>query len=166
GQFYFSQAAGSFFLVIIAGILIGLAIGMIFYLIYRWLPTTPSIEIVLSFLAPYCMYYFAERFHFSGVLAVVAGGLLLSNKRDSMLSYQGRVQGYNVWSTIGFVLNGIVFLLIGLQLPSIARQVEEVSLGMAIWYGLAISVVLIIARMMSTLGAALFTRFMANFITV
>ncbi|HEV8515874.1 MAG TPA: Na+/H+ antiporter [Cyclobacteriaceae bacterium] len=166
GQFYFSQAAGSFFLVIIAGILIGLAIGMIFYLIYRWLPTTPSIEIVLSFIAPYCMYYFAERFHFSGVLAVVAGGLLLSSKRQQMLTYQGRVQGTNVWSTIGFVLNGIVFLLIGLQLPSITKQVEEVSLAQAIGYGLAISFVLLIARLLSTLGAAIFTRFMSHFITV
>ena len=114
GQFHFTQAVGSFFLVIVMGTLIGLAIGLIFYAIHRWLPTTPSIEIVLSFLAPYCMYYFAERFHFSGVLAVVAGGLLLSSKRHIMLTYQGRVQGSNVWSTIGFILNGIVFMLIGL----------------------------------------------------
>jgi len=166
GQFHFAQAAGSFFLVIIMGTLIGIATGYIFYGIYRWLPTTPSIEIVLSFLAPYCMYYFAERFHFSGVLAVVAGGLLLSNKLDSMLSYQGRVQGYNVWSTIGFVLNGIVFLLIGLQLPLITSKVEEVSLWQAIGYGAAISFVLIVARLLSTLGAAVFTKFIGRFITV
>jgi CPA1 family monovalent cation:H+ antiporter len=152
--------------VIIVGTLIGLTIGLIFYAIHRWLPTTPSIETVLSFVAPYCMYYFAERFHFSGVLSVVSGGLLLSSQRQKMLTYQGRVQGSNVWSTIGFVLNGVVFLLIGLQLPSITRQVEEVSLGQAIWYGVAISLVLIIARMLSTLGAALFTRFMGHFITV
>src|SRR6267154_2561794 len=166
GQFYFSQAVGSFFLVIIMGTAIGVVIGMIFYWIHRWLPTTPSIEIVLSFLAPYCMYYFAERFHFSGVLAVVSGGLLLSHKRQHMLTYQGRVQGLNVWSTIGFVLNGVVFLLIGLQLPSITRQVEEVSLGQAIGYGLAISLVLLVARLLSTLGASVFTRFMSHFITV
>jgi len=166
GQFYFSQAVGSFFLVIIMGTTVGLVIGIIFYWIHRWLPTTPSIEIVLSILAPYCMYYVAERFHVSGVLAVVSGGLLLSNKRQDMLSYQGRVQGLNVWSTIGFVLNGVVFLLIGLQLPSITRQVEEVSLGQAIGYGLAISLVLLIARLLSTLGAAVFTRFMSHFITV
>lgn len=166
GQFHFAEAAGSFFLVIIMGTLIGLAIAFIFYGIHRWLPTTPSIEIVLSFVTPYCMYYFAERFHFSGVLAVVAGGLLLSSKRQQMLTYQGRVQGSNVWSTIGFVLNGVVFLLIGLQLPSITSQVEEVSLNQAIGYGLAISLVLIIARLLSTFGAALFTRFMGHFITV
>src|SRR6478752_2901019 len=52
GQFHFSEAAGSFFAVIIMGTLIGLAIAFIFYGIHRWLPTTPSIEIVLSFLAP------------------------------------------------------------------------------------------------------------------
>jgi Na+/H+ antiporter len=166
GQFYFSQAVGSFFLVIIMGTLIGLVIGMIFYWIHRWLPTTPSIEIVLSFLAPYCMYYFAERFHFSGVLAVVSGGLLLSSRRQHMLTYQGRVQGLNVWSTIGFVLNGVVFLLIGLQLPSISSQVEDVSLWEAIAYGLIISFVLLIARLLSTLGAAVFTRLMSHFITV
>jgi len=166
GQFFFGQAAGSFFLVIIMGTLIGIVTGFIFYGIYRWLPTTPSIEIVLSFVAPYCMYYFAEQFHFSGVLAVVSGGLLLSSKRQQMLSYQGRVQGSNVWSTIGFVLNGVVFLLIGLQLPSIASKVEEVSLSQAIGYGVAISVILIVVRMLSTIGAGIFTRFMGRFITV
>lgn len=166
GQFYISAAVGNFFLVIVMGILIGLAIGWIFYGIYRWLPTTPSIEIVLSFLAPYCMYYVAERFHFSGVLAVVSGGLLLSSKRQHMLTYQGRVQGINVWSTIGFVLNGLVFLLIGLQLPYITRSVEEGSLWQAIGYGLAVSLVLVIARLLSTLGAAAFTRIAGRFITV
>src|SRR6478609_6086785 len=166
GQFHMSEAIGSFFLVIVAGTLIGLLIGLIFYAIYRWLPTTPSIEIVLSFVAPYCMYYFAESFHFSGVLAVVSGGLLLSSRRQEILSYRGRVQGSNVWATIGFVLNGIVFLLIGLQLPSIARQVEDVSLVTAIGYGLAISLILIVTRMLSTLGASLFTRFMGQFIKV
>jgi monovalent cation/hydrogen antiporter len=166
GQFHFSQAFGNFFLVIIMGTLIGVLIGLIFYAIHRWLPTTPSIEIILSFLAPYCMYYVAERFHFSGVLAVVAGGLFLSSKRQTMLTYQGRVQGSNVWSTIGFILNGLVFMLIGLQLPNITSAVEEVSLGQAIWYGIAISLVLIVTRIFCTLGASLFTRFIGRFITV
>ena len=166
GQFNFSQAAGNFFLVIIIGTLIGLGIAMIFYAIYRWLPTTPSIEILLSFLAPYCMYYVAERFHFSGVLAVVAGGLFLSSKRHTILTYQGRVQGVTVWNTIGFVLNGLVFMLIGLQLPFIISQVEEVTLTQAILYGVVISIILIVTRLCSTLGAALFTRFAGKFITV
>jgi monovalent cation/hydrogen antiporter len=166
GQFYFQQAAISFVMVIIMGILIGLFVGLIFYGFHRWLPTTPSIEIILTLVTPYCMYYFAEHFHFSGVLAVVSGGLFLSGKRQSMLSYQSRIQGINVWTVLGFVLNGFVFLLIGLQLPSITRQLGNISMVMAIGYGLAISLVLIITRLLSTLGASVFTRFMSHFITV
>jgi Na+/H+ antiporter len=166
GQFFFAEAAGSFVVVIVMGTVIGLLVGLLFYAIHRWLPTTASIEIVLSFLAPYCMYYFAEQFHFSGVLAVVAGGLFLSSKRNRMLGYESRVQGSNVWSTIGFVLNGLVFLLIGLQLPLIINNVEEVSLGQAIWYGLVISFVLIITRLLSAIGAVGFTKVASRFITV
>jgi monovalent cation/hydrogen antiporter len=166
GQFVFAEAAGNFFIVIIMGTAVGLLIGFFFYAIHRWLPTTPSIDIVLSFVTPYCMYYFAERFHFSGVLAVVAGGLLLSSKRQSMLTYQSRLQGANVWSTVGFVFNGIIFMLIGLQLPSIIKQLGEVSVASAIGYGLLISLVLIITRILCTLGASLFTMMMSRIITV
>lgn len=112
------------------------------------------------------MYYAAEHFHFSGVLAVVSGGLLLSSRRQSMLSYRSRIEGVNVWTNIVFVLNGLVFFLIGLQLPSITQQLGDVSLSRAIGYGLAISFVLILSRMLCAFGAVLFTRFMSHFITV
>ena len=166
GQFHFQQAALNFVLVIVMGIMIGIAIGFIFYAIHRWLPTTPGIEIILTLVTPYCMYYAAEYFHFSGVLAVVSGGLLLSSKRQTMLNYRSRIEGVNVWTSLVFVLNGLIFFLIGLQLPSISNQLGDISLGSAIWYGLAISLVLIIARLLCTFGAALFTRFMSRFITV
>jgi monovalent cation/hydrogen antiporter len=167
GQFHFGEAALSFVLVIVMGTLIGLAVALVFYAIHRWLPTTTSIEIVLTLLTPYCMYYAAEHFHFSGVLAVVSGGLLLSNKRQTMLTYKSRIQGINVWGNIVFVMNGLIFFLIGLQLPSITQQLgDDISLGRAIGYGLAISLALIIARMLCTFGASLFTRIMSRFITV
>ena len=165
-EFHFHQAAISFILVVLMGILIGLIVGLIFYSFHRWLPTTTSIEIVLTLITPYCMYYIAEHFHFSGVLAVVSGGLFLSSKRQSMLTYQSRFQGINVWTTLGFVLNGLVFILIGLQLPSIVNQLGDISLGKAIGYGFAISFTLIITRLICTLGASLFTRVMSNFIKV
>lgn len=150
GQFHFQEAAMSFVVVIVMGILIGIAIGFIFYAIHRWLPTTPSIEIILTLVTPYCMYYAAEHFHFSGVLAVVSGGLLLSSKRQTMLNYRSRIEGVNVWTNIVFVLNGLIFFLIGLQLPSISKQLGDISLTRAIMYGLAISSVLIIGRLLCT----------------
>jgi Na+/H+ antiporter len=166
GQFHFKDAGTSFFLVIVVGTLIGLIVGAIFYGIHKWLPTTPSIDIVLTFLAPYCMYFAAEHFHFSGVLAVVAGGLFLSGKRQKILNYRSRIEGVNVWNSIVFVLNGLIFLLIGLQLPIITQQLGDISLGMAIWYGLAISFALIATRLLTTFGAGIFTRFASHFITV
>src|SRR5574339_173543 len=76
GQFHLGDATISFFLVIIMGAMIGIAVGLIFYFIHRWLIQSPNIEIVSTLVTPYIMYYFAEHFHFSGVLAVVCGGLL------------------------------------------------------------------------------------------
>ncbi|MEO6915165.1 MAG: Na+/H+ antiporter [Chitinophagaceae bacterium] len=166
GNFVFRHAAIDFVLVIVLGVAIGLAVALVFYAIYRWLPTTTSIDIVLSFVAPYCMYYFAEHFKYSGVLAVVSGGLFLSSQRQKMLNHLSRAQGFNVWSTVGFVLNGLVFLLIGLQMPTITKQLGDIKFGSAIGYGLLISLVLVVSRLLCTLGASLFTRFMSNFITV
>ena len=166
GQFHFREATISFFLVIIVGSLIGIAIGWIFYCIHRWLPTTSSIDTVLTLITPYCMYYAAEHFHYSGVLAVVCGGLLLSSKRQQMLTYKSRIQGVNVWTNLVFLLNGLIFLLIGLQLPTVADELGDISVGRAIGYGLLISVILILTRVLFTMGTSVFTRFASRFITV
>jgi monovalent cation/hydrogen antiporter len=112
------------------------------------------------------MYYFAEYFHFSGVLAVVSGGLFLSNRRQSMLNFRSRIEGVNVWNSLVFVLNGFIFMLIGLQLPAITRQLGDTGLSKAIWYGLVISIVLIVTRMLCALAASPFTTLMSRFITV
>lgn len=166
GQFAFQEAALSFVIVIVMGIVVGLLIGLVFYAVHRWLPTTSSIEIVLSLVIPYCMYYVAESFHFSGVLAVVSGGLFLSSRRQTLLNFRSRIEGVNVWDNLVFVLNGLIFLLIGLQLRSIAQQLGDISLGKAIWYGLVISLVLIASRLVCTFGASAFSTFMSRFITV
>jgi CPA1 family monovalent cation:H+ antiporter len=83
-----------------------------------------------------------------------------------MLNYQSRLQGINVWTSLVFVMNGLVFILIGLQLPSIIGQLGDISLSTAIGYGLAISAVLVVSRLLCMLGASLFTRLMSHFITV
>jgi NhaP-type Na+/H+ or K+/H+ antiporter len=83
-----------------------------------------------------------------------------------MLDYKSRLQGVNVWNSLVFILNGLIFLLIGLQLPLIIRQLGEISLGKAIWYGLAITFILIITRLICTFCASVFSTFMSRFITV
>jgi CPA1 family monovalent cation:H+ antiporter len=78
GQFVLWKASVDFVVVAFMGVAIGLLIAHIVYAIHRWLPTTPAIDTSLSLVAPYLMYIGAEHFHFSGVLAVVSGGLFLS----------------------------------------------------------------------------------------
>lgn len=165
GSFVFSKAATSFFLVITMGIVIGIAVAFVFYAIHRWLPTNTQINIVLSFIAPYVMYIVAEQFHFSGVLAVVSGGLFLSVRDYQFLDHRSRLQGWNVWQTIGFVLNGLIFMLIGLELPVVVNQLGDTSLSTAIGYSLLISGLLIVLRIACTMGASAWTRFANRFIT-
>src|ERR1700744_6793509 len=112
GRFVFHEALVSFLLVIIMGIAVGVVIAYIYTAIYRWLPTTPDLDIVLTLTAPYVMYLAAESLHFSGVLAVVSGSLYLSTRNYRILSHRSRLRGSNVWSTIGFVFNGLIFILI------------------------------------------------------
>jgi len=166
GQFYFSDAATSFVLAVVMGTLMGLLVAIVFYAIHRWLPTTTGIDIVLSFVAPYCMYYFAEHFHYSGVLAVVSGGLLLSKLRERMLSYRTRIEAVNVWNNLIFVLNGLIFMIIGLQLPAIVNGLGQIALFDAVWYAIVISGVLIVTRLMCSLGASAFTMLMSHVIRV
>ena len=135
GRFVFHEAALSFVVVIVMGILTGIAIGMLFFAAHKWLPVSVSVDIVLSLITPYVMYIVAESFHFSGVLSVVSGGLFLSARNHLFLNYRSRLRGLNVWTTLGFVLNGLIFLLIGLELPSIIHQLGPVGLSFShkIW---------------------------------
>lgn len=147
GQFVLWKAGTDFLLVVILGILIGLAIAHIVYAIHRWLPTTPAIDTAITLISPYLMYITAEHFHYSGVLAVVSGGLFLSYRSHEIFTYSSRLQAQSVWSVLVFLLNGTVFILIGLQLPAVVRGLGEYSLSSAILYGIVISLVTIVIRM-------------------
>jgi monovalent cation/hydrogen antiporter len=166
GQFYIQEAAATFVVVIVGGVGVGLALGFVFYQIHRRLRTSTSTEIVLTLVTPYCLYYFAEQFHVSGVLAVVTGGLFLSSRRQKLLDFKSRIQGINVWANLVFVLNGLVFMLIGLQLRTVVQQLGDTSLANAIGYSLVISGVLIVSRLICTLCSSAFTTFVSRFITV
>jgi len=160
GQFTFNSAVGDFLLVTLMGVIIGIAIAFILYLIHRFMPTTPDIDTALSIMAPYIMYLAAEHFHFSGVMAVVTGGLSLSYRSHEIFNHQSRLQTTSVWSTIVFILNGLVFILIGLQLPVIIAGLNGYSLVEAILYGLMISVAAIIIRILWVFPAAFVPRYL------
>lgn len=168
GQFIWYTAALSFGWMLIGGVGVGLLIGLLFMKLHKYLPTDANMDIVLTIVTPYIMYMAAEEVHSSGVLAVVCGGVLLSHKRHHFLSSTSRLRGVNFWESLVFVLNGFVFLLIGLDLPEITEGLkrEGVSFSAAIGYGLLITGVLVVVRILSAYGAVIVTLIARNFITV
>jgi len=166
GQFIWFDASLSFAWMVGGGVIIGSIIGWIFVQGQKHLPTDPNMDIVLTIVAPYIMYIAAEDLHSSGILSVVSGGILLSGKRYLFLSTSSRIRGVNVWESLVFVLNGLVFILIGLELPEIVGGLGDMHLSAAIGYGLLITAALILSRMLSAYGAVIVTLIMRNFITV
>jgi len=168
GQFIWLDATLSFLWMVIGGAGIGLLVGWLFIKIHRLLPKDANLHIVMSLVTPYVMYIAAEEVHSSGILSVVSGGLFLSSRRNFFLDSSSRVRGANVWESLVFVFNGLVFLLIGLDLPEISQGLKQegISLPTATAYGLLITAVLIIVRFIASFGALIFTKIAARFITV
>ncbi|TCD00761.1 Na+/H+ antiporter [Pedobacter frigidisoli] len=159
GQFIWQEAATSFIWMVLGGVAIGLLFAWLFVQVHKRLPTDAPSDIALTLIEPYIMYWIAEQLHSSGVLAVVAGGLYMSSKRMIFLNSASRIRGFSVWESFVFILNGIVFLIIGLELPEIVDgiHVKGIPLSTAIGYGVLVTGVLIGARMLSSYAALLST---------
>ena len=140
----------------------GLGSGLILAVIVEWFEhriDDGPIEIAFSILVPYAAYLTAEAIHASGVLAVVAAGLYLGPKSSEFFSPGVRLQARAVWDALNFILNGFVFVIIGLQLPSVLAGVSELSFGRLIWYGALFSIFLILLRLFWTFPGAYVSYF-------
>lgn len=127
------------------GIALGLLVGWGVDYIERRINDGP-IEITLSILVPYAVYLAADKIHASGVLAVVACGLFLSRRSANFFSPAVRLQVWSVWESLNYVLNGLVFVIIGLQLPAISRSIRGYSLSTLVIDGAVFSALLILLR--------------------
>lgn len=100
------------------------------------------------------------------MLAVVSGGLVSAYQMHYLISHQSRLKAAALWSSVVFILNAVVFFLIGLQLPQITESIKTVSIGTAIEYALIITLVVIVVRMLSGALSSAFTTFISRYITV
>lgn len=128
------------------GIAIGLAIAWIVDHFERRIDDGP-IEVTISILVPYAAYLAAQSIHASGVLAVVSCGLLLSRRSAHLFSPSVRIGAWSVWESLAFILNGLVFVLIGLQFPAIRASISSYSLSTIALYGAIFSALLILLRL-------------------
>ena len=121
-SFSISDVASDFALVFLGGIGVGFIIGYLLSVLQTRFVRDSIISVSLMLVTPFASYLLAERLHLSGILAVVTTGLYLSFRSDKILTNESRIKGYAVWEVTVFILNSLVFILIGLQLKPILKE--------------------------------------------
>jgi monovalent cation/hydrogen antiporter len=153
--FVFWAAAGDFVVNVAAGIAIGLVAGMVLVEIRRRINDIPT-EVTISLLSGYAGYLPAEALHVSGVLAAVTTGIVLGWKAPEISTASMRLTGYAVWEIVTFLLNALLFVLIGLQLPTILQGLSHEAPLTLLGWAAAVSAAVILTRLVFS---ELFTRF-------
>jgi CPA1 family monovalent cation:H+ antiporter len=118
GTFVLADALGAFVVAAAGGIALGVIVGWLAAETLRRLDD-PPVEVLISLVIPYLAYLPAERLGLSGVLAAVTAGLVIGSRLGTILTPNSRVLWLTTWKMVEFVLNGFVFVLIGLELPDI-----------------------------------------------
>lgn len=137
------HGAGEFFVLAGGGVLAGsvVAAGAV---VVRRRVTDPVLETVAALITPYAAYLLGETAHVSAVTAVIVAGLVIGTKRSAITTARTRLQVHSVYQVVIFVLEAVVFSLIGLQLPALVRA--QAHPGQWIWAALAVAATLVVVR--------------------
>ncbi len=147
GTFSLSQASGKFLLAATGGTAIGLAVGWLATQIQRRLDD-PPVQITISLLTPFASYLPADRLGLSGVLAVVSTGIYVGWRSPEILNARLRLQAWPVWEMIVFLLNGLIFILIGLQLPEVMKNLAGEPKSTLLWHAAVVCAAVILIRIL------------------
>jgi len=158
GGFSLGEAAAGFAWSAAGGLGIGLAAGVGIAWIRGRIGKVPVVENTISVLTPFAAYIPAERVGASGVLAVVAVGLYLGRRAPRVVSPQTRTQATAMWEMFSFFLEGLIFILIGLELPFVLAALHEYSAGELAALAAAVSGVAIVVRMIWVFPGSFLTR--------
>jgi Na+/H+ antiporter len=151
----------NFVYVTVAGIAIGLAVAVVVHRVERGIDDA-RIVIGTTVLVPFAVYFVAEAAHASGVLAVVACGLLHSRRSDESRSARVRLESGIVWNTLGFLMSNIVFVLIGLQLREILQSLRGANAGALVVSVLVLSAVVLLLRLLWVFPAMSFAALVSG----
>jgi CPA1 family monovalent cation:H+ antiporter len=160
GVFSLGEAMVRFFIDAGVGVLIGLAIGWVTVRAARWTKDGLA-ETLLTIAAPYLAWVVSEQLHVSAVLACVAGGVYVRQHFSTAVSPTSRLQSRAAWDLIVFLINGLIFLILGLQFGRIMKEVPEGTLGNVFMAGAIISLVAIVVRLVWVPLATLVPRWMS-----
>jgi CPA1 family monovalent cation:H+ antiporter len=158
GSFSLGEAAISFVLVSIGGVVIGLIAGWLIVAVLGRVED-PPVEVLLSLLAPFGCWLPAEALGVSGVLSVVTAGIVVGRHISRITSSDTRVLASGVWQMVVFSLTGLVFILIGLQLPTILETLRASrSFGELASWAVVVAVTVIVVRLMWVFPSAYLPR--------
>lgn len=144
--FVFWKASLEFAILMAGGFAVGMAMGTILSFIIKRIHGNSLATISLMLLMPFVTYLIAENIHVSGVIAVVTLGLIISRFSNKIFPVQLKNQSKNIWDIIIFLLNGLIFILIGLQFPSVYKSIAPKDILPYIGYSLIITVVALLLR--------------------
>ncbi len=139
------------------GIAAGLLVGGVVVLIRRRLDD-PLREAALSVLTPFTSYLGAETVHASGVVAVVVAGLVLTWASPRVIRARSRTQAFAFWNIATFLLNGGLFVFVGLQVPRVVREIDTTSTSRALLVALTVAGVVVVTRLLWVHVAAFAVR--------
>jgi NhaP-type Na+/H+ or K+/H+ antiporter len=145
GVFSFGEATGTFAVIIAGELLWGIGVGWLMLRLRRWVADA-QIEIVLSILTPYLAYWPPQHLGGSGVLATVVAGLYVSWNGLSLISATTRLQGIFFWDVLVYLIEGIVFLMTGLQARTLVMGLGNYSWSALAGSAAVVSAVVILAR--------------------
>ena len=154
GTFLLSDALAGFVVAAVGGIAIGAVVGRVSGEILRRLDD-PPVEVLISVVIPFAAYLPADRLGLSGVLAAVAAGLVIGSRLGTILTPSSRVLWLTSWKMIGFVLNGFVFVLIGLELPDILQGLGDRSAIQLLGLAALLCGVVVVARIVWVFASSL-----------
>jgi monovalent cation/hydrogen antiporter len=157
GSFSLLDASVEFVLSGVGGLAIGLVAGRVIREIRRRLDDPPT-EITISILSGYAAYLPAEELGFSGVIAAVTVGVYMGWHTPELTTPLLRLQGISVWEILTFLLNAVLFLLVGLQLPEILENLDEESAGQLLLWGALVSATVVAVRLFWSLTFAYVLR--------
>jgi len=149
----FVQGTGTLFYLIFIAIAIGLVVGFAAHALLRRIVDSP-VEITISLITPYVAYLAAESLQCSGVLATLACGIYIGRRSSGFFSLQARMEGSAVWNTLDFILNAVVFFVLGLQMPTILADIRGQSLAQLIVAGALFSGIVVLLRLLWVLPGA------------
>jgi CPA1 family monovalent cation:H+ antiporter len=146
GSFSFLHATESFLLTGIGGVLVGLAAGWLVAFVRTHMRHVVVVENALSLLSPFIAYLPADALHTSGVLAVVTMGVYLGTRGPHIVRPATRLQAGAMWSMVTFLLESLIFMLVGLELPRVMIALRTHTLKELLAIVLVTTLVCIVVR--------------------